>query len=359
MTVELAVPQLGEGLREVRIVEILRRAGDAVRRGEPVYVVETDKSTVELEAPFDGTIEGWTVSPGDVVPVGAVVARVLPPGERDAGGAGGAPRAGRGAAPVIPPRTRAHARERGIDDAALGRIPSATGKLLPSDVDAWIARTGARSAAAWQDGPLSPEHRRLVFRMRRSAERVIPGTLAVDVRIATSGPAHFAHGAHPPSTVQLLAHAASRIAAGMPRFRSTLVGDDTMRTYEAVNVGIALARPGDELVTAVVRGADRLTLDEFVREVRRQMREALRTGDQAGEDTHILVTHLGREGIVDAVPTLVAPANAVLFLGSPRADGASRLVMTFDHRIHNGAGAATFLAAVRDTLASGPAPAPP
>src|SRR6185369_5481199 len=59
LSLELAVPQLGEGLREVRIVEILRRAGDAVARGEPMYVVETDKSTVELEAPFDGTIEGW------------------------------------------------------------------------------------------------------------------------------------------------------------------------------------------------------------------------------------------------------------------------------------------------------------
>ncbi|MFI4925400.1 MAG: biotin/lipoyl-containing protein, partial [Vicinamibacteria bacterium] len=50
LSLELAVPQLGEGLREVRIVEILRRAGDAVARGEPMYVVETDKSTVELEA---------------------------------------------------------------------------------------------------------------------------------------------------------------------------------------------------------------------------------------------------------------------------------------------------------------------
>ena len=79
MTAELSVPQLGEGLREVRIVEILRRAGDAVTRGEPIYVIETDKSTVELESPVDGTIERWTVSPGDVVPVGAVVARFALP----------------------------------------------------------------------------------------------------------------------------------------------------------------------------------------------------------------------------------------------------------------------------------------
>ncbi len=341
---ELAVPQLGEGLREVRIVEILRRAGDTVTRGEPVYVVETDKSTVELEAPFDGTIERWTVSPGDVVPVGAVVARVTPPGS----GAPAQREVARSPGVVIPPRTRAHARERGIDEAQLARIPSASGKLMPADVDAWIARNGSPASARAREEPLSPEQRRLVFRMRRSAERVIPGTIAVELPFATladSTPRDDGFGA---SEVQVLAHRAAKVAATMPRFRATLVDDATLRTHDAINVGIAIARPGDELVTAVVRGADRLDLNEFVREARRQMREALRTGDQAGDDTQLLVSHLGREGIVDAVPALVAPAGAVLFLGAPRADGVSRLVMTFDHRLHNGAGAAAFLAAVRD-----------
>jgi pyruvate dehydrogenase E2 component (dihydrolipoamide acetyltransferase) len=344
---ELAVPQLGEGLREVRIVEILRRAGDLVKRGEPIYVVETDKSTVELEAPFDGTIERWTVAPGDIVPIGAVVARMASAG----GEAHAATHAAAPAASVaIPPRTRAHARERGIDDVELARIPSASGKLMPADVDAWIARQGSQAAHAGRDEPLSPEQRRLVFRMRRSAERVIPGTIAVDVRfaaLADAAPRDEGFGA---SEVQVLAHKAAQVAGSMPRFRATIVGDATLRTHDAINVGIALARPGDELVTAVVRGADRLELDAFVREVRRQMREALRTGDQAGDDTHLLVSHLGREGIVDAVPTLVAPANAILFLGAPRPDGFARLVLTFDHRIHNGAGAAAFLAELRNQL---------
>lgn len=345
---ELAIPQLGEGLREVRIAEILRRAGDTVSRGEPLYVVETDKSTVELEAPFDGTIERWTVSPGDVVAVGAVVARFAQPG---AGAPSAAPAPGRAAVVPIPPRTRAHARAHGVDDAELARIPSASGRLMPADVDAWIARSGSPLAPAWRDQPLGAAQRRLVFRMRRSAERVIPGTLAVDVRYAAL---ESERGATPgASPVQRLAHAASRIGAGLPRFRSTLVGDETLRTHETINVGIALARPGDELVTAVVRGADRLSLDAFVREVRRQMREALRTGDQAGDDTQLLVSHLGRERIVDAVPTLVAPANAVIFLGAPRADGMARLVLTFDHRIHNGAGAAAYLASLRDMLEAG------
>jgi pyruvate/2-oxoglutarate dehydrogenase complex dihydrolipoamide acyltransferase (E2) component len=331
---ELAVPQLGEGLREVRIVEILRRAGDTVARGEPIYVVETDKSTVELEAPYDGTIERWTVSPGDIVPVGAVVARMtMTDGTAPAQPHVPAPAPIVPPTVVIPPRTRAHARDRGISDAELARIPSPTGKLMPADVDAWIARTGSPVAGSAHDQPLSPEQRRLVF-------------------FGAIGSGHAGSDGHGPSEVQVLAHTAARIAAGMPRFRSTLVGDDTLRTYDTVNIGIALARPGDELVMAVVRGADRLTLEAFVREARRQMREALRGGDQAGEDTQLFVSHLGREGIHDAVPLLVAPANAILFLGAPRRDGIAQLVLTFDHRVHNGTGAATFLAALRDALQS-------
>ena len=342
MSAELAVPQLGEGLREVRIVEILRRAGDAVTRGEPIYVIETDKSTVELEAPFDGTIERWTVAPGDVVAVGAVVARIAPPGGVPPAEA--KPREGI----AIPPRTRAHARRHGIADAELARIPSASGKLMPADVDAWLARAGPAPAEAPPDEAQPEKQRRLVFRMRRSAERVIPGTIAVEVAFARIAGARS--DGPEASVVQVLAHTAARIASDRPRFRATLVGDDVLRTHDAVNVGIALARPGDELVMAVVRGADRLSLDAFAREARRRMREALRTGDQAGDDTQLLVSHLGREGILDAVPTLVAPANAILFLGAPRADGTARLVMTFDHRLHNGAGAASFLAALRDAL---------
>lgn len=341
---ELAIPQLGEGLREVRIVEILRRGGDTVSRGEPLYVVETDKSTVELEAPADAVIERWTVSPGDVVAVGAVVARLA--------GAGCAPASappGRTSI-TVPPRTRAHARGLGIDDASLARIPASGSKLLPADVDAWLAGSGRAPPPEGIDLTFSPEQRRLVYRLRRSAERVIPGTIAVEIRWAAIEAPRAGDPAARPSPVQTLAHTAATVAASTPRMRATLSGDDTIRTWPSINVGIALARPGDELVTAVVRAADTLPLDAFVREARRRMREALRTGDQAAEDTQLLVSHLGAEGIVDAVPVLVAPASAILFLGAPRADGLARLVLTFDHRLHNGAGAASYLAAVKRAL---------
>ncbi len=75
------------------------------------------------------------------------------------------------------------------------------------------------------------------------------------------------------------------------------------------------------------------------------MRAAIRDGAEAAEDTQILLTHLGEFGIVDAVPTLVAPASSIFFLGAPQqpSSGKVRIAVTFDHRLINGAAAARFL----------------
>jgi pyruvate/2-oxoglutarate dehydrogenase complex dihydrolipoamide acyltransferase (E2) component len=135
--------------------------------------------------------------------------------------------------------------------------------------------------------------------------------------------------------------------------RSVIIGDDTIREYDQVNIGIALARPNDELLTAVVRGAERLSLSEFVRACTRQMRAALKEGDQISDDTQILMSHIGEYGIVDAVPTLVAPASSVIFLGAPTpGSDAVRICMTFDHRVMNGASAGAFLQQIGRTLAA-------
>src|SRR4030095_9293596 len=109
---EIRVPQLGEGLREARIVQLLCAPGAPRARGDRLYVIETDKTTVELEAPFDGTLLEWRVAAGDGVEIDATVALVAAPGSKDTALS---PKAER----VVPPRTRAHAQERGLDDHAL------------------------------------------------------------------------------------------------------------------------------------------------------------------------------------------------------------------------------------------------
>src|SRR5438046_700220 len=55
--------------------------GDTVTKGEPLMEIETDKATVEIEAPASGILANVMAQPGDVIPVGQTIALILSPGE--------------------------------------------------------------------------------------------------------------------------------------------------------------------------------------------------------------------------------------------------------------------------------------
>jgi pyruvate dehydrogenase E2 component (dihydrolipoamide acetyltransferase) len=81
MPLEIVMPKLGLTMTEGRIVEWMKREGDPVKKGEILFVLETEKVTFEVEAPEDGTL-GKIVHPAnDTVPIGSVVALLLRPGE--------------------------------------------------------------------------------------------------------------------------------------------------------------------------------------------------------------------------------------------------------------------------------------
>jgi len=152
-----------------------------------------------------------------------------------------------------------------------------------------------------------------------------------------------------PTEFQTFAYCVAQTVGNFPKFRSNLVSDDTAREYAHVNLGIAVARPNDDLVTAVVTSADALGYLDFVAAAQERIKAARDGDDQAGADTHLLLTYMGSFGVVDAIPVLVSPAIAVLFIGSTYEQGGRNvayLVMTFDHRLINGVEAARFLQAV-------------
>ena len=64
------LPDLGEGLTEGQITQILVSVGGQVHRLDPVVEVETDKATSELTSPWEGTVERILVEEGDWVDVG-------------------------------------------------------------------------------------------------------------------------------------------------------------------------------------------------------------------------------------------------------------------------------------------------
>ena len=80
---ELIMPKAGDAMTEGKVVKWYKQPGDAVKKGEPVAEIETDKVNLDLEAEADGTLGAHAAKEGDMVPVGGVLARILGEGEKD------------------------------------------------------------------------------------------------------------------------------------------------------------------------------------------------------------------------------------------------------------------------------------
>ena len=73
---EIKVPPLGESISEATIASIVKKAGVSVKTDELLVELETDKVTLEINAPFDGTIAEWVVKEGDTVTVGQIIGKI-------------------------------------------------------------------------------------------------------------------------------------------------------------------------------------------------------------------------------------------------------------------------------------------
>ena len=93
MANEVVMPRLGWTMEVGRLVEWLKQDGEAVTAGEPLFTVESDKSVTEVEALDTGILKIPDDAPaaGVELPVGAVLAYLVPPGEAVPGVGAGAP----------------------------------------------------------------------------------------------------------------------------------------------------------------------------------------------------------------------------------------------------------------------------
>ncbi|MGH6990389.1 MAG: biotin/lipoyl-containing protein, partial [Stellaceae bacterium] len=73
MAVDIKVPQMGESVTEGNVGRWLKEAGDAVALDDPLVEIETDKVTLEVNAPAAGTLADIMANEGDTVAVGAVL----------------------------------------------------------------------------------------------------------------------------------------------------------------------------------------------------------------------------------------------------------------------------------------------
>ncbi len=380
--VSLRIPQIGEGLQEARLVATLKKPGEKVRRDEHLYQMETDKAVMDVESPYEGILVEWLATEDEILPIGAEIARMEVEGEvTEAPSHQHGPQStlpNEKAEPEkpqtpsgairnnqIPPRSRAYAKEKGVSDADLETIANQKGKVMPADIDEFLATTVSSTSRPYKDHPVSSKQRVLNSRLVRGSQIVVPGTMSIVAKwdqVEAARAALMSSDSHfRPSTFTMFAYAVVQAMKEHPTVRTTLVGEETFRTFEHVSLGIAVALPGDELVIAVVDDADTMTWHEFAQKTREQI-ELARTGqDQAHEAMTLSITNLQAAGVRDGVPVVVPPACATLFLGEayndvdPKSEvlklcRSVNIAMTLDHRIMNGAGAAHFMGRIREIV---------
>ncbi len=144
---DIVVPTLGESVTEATVASWMKQPGDAIRKDEPVVELETDKVTLEVNAPQDGVIDEIVASEGDTVEIGAILARV---------------RSGEGAAPAQPAASAPAAADTAAPSAAPSPVGDAGGAIdveIPQmgesvaegSVGSWLVNVGD---AVTKDQPL-------------------------------------------------------------------------------------------------------------------------------------------------------------------------------------------------------------
>ena len=385
--ISVRIPQLGEGLQEALLVEFLKQPGDVVKRDDPIYVMETDKATTDVESPYDGTLVEWTVETGTVLQIGAEIGKMEvaegvkemaaghgpPPAEEFVPAeaaveepASPTPKVGsavRRAKVAIPPRTRKYLKEKGLMDVA-DQIPAEGSKLMPDDIDRYLAsQTDAGSSEEFDVVELPQSQVVLNYRLSRGTQVCVPVTVMNEIHWggleATRAEVKADGG---PTAFGMACWAIVQAMKKHDKFRSALAADGkSLKVFKRINLGVAVALPGDEMVTAVIRGADQLNQAEFFKAFGEQVIAARDGNDQADESTTITVSNIGKAGMRIGIPAIVAPAVATLAIGEtyshpvPQDEGFEfrRMVMatlSFDHRIANGVGAANFLSDVRSEI---------
>jgi pyruvate dehydrogenase E2 component (dihydrolipoamide acetyltransferase) len=375
---EFRMPSLGADMEAGTLVAWKVKPGDAVRRGDVVAVVETDKGAIEVEIWEDGVVGEIHVEEGARVPVGTVLATVrspgaapaAPPPERPArpppatapGPPPGAPPPGAAASPAAPPSAapgervraspaaRSRARELGVDLGAV-RGTGPGGAVTVSDVEGAGRRPG-------------PSIRHAIAAAMARSKREIPhyylGT-EVDLSRAMAwlGAENARRGvAERLLPVVLLLKAVACAAREVPEVNG-FYAEGAFRPAEAVHLGVAISLRRGGLVAPALHDVDRKPLGDLMRELDDLVGRARSGGLRSSElaDATLTVTSLGDLGVAAVYGVIYPPQVALVGLGRilerPWAAGGrieARPVVTAtlsgDHRVSDGIRGAQFLAAL-------------
>jgi pyruvate dehydrogenase E2 component (dihydrolipoamide acetyltransferase) len=407
MAIPITIPRLGWNMEEGVFAGWIKKDGEVVRPGEPLFRLEGDKALQDIEGLDSGILRIPPYAPkeGDKVAVGAVIAWLVQPGEalplsdmprthvssaKAAAPAGPAARrlarelqvdvqsvAGsatggritpadvraRAAGPVASPRARRLARELGVDWTRLAGSGRG-GRIRDADVRTAALHSGERVVSLTAIRRTTAE--RLLHSLRTTAPVTLTTTVDANNLVSLRKQFQAAGQDTAPTYTDFLVKLTALTLREHPALNSRLEGEHIVLSHE-VHVGVAVDTEAGLLVP-VVRDAGEQTLRQISARTRdliaRARRRELRAEEMEGGT--FTITNLGAFGIEVFTPILQYPQCAILGIGRIRLEAVVRqdqvlpgkrltLSLTFDHRIVDGAPAARFLQALSRAVEN-PAP---
>ena len=388
---EFRMPSLGADMEAGTLVDWNVKAGDRVRRGDIIALVETDKGLIEVEVFEDGVVETIHVQPGTRVPVGTPLAFISPEGGAAVAPVPVPPPAAAPptppppvAAPPLPqpapgerllasPSARKRAQELGVDLARItGSGPH--GAIQRDDVEK--AARGAKEAPPLErlvpppppERPVPPDYqagmRRAIAAAMGRSNREIPHYY-LETEIDMEPPLRWLEGENLKRPIKerllpavLILKAVARALGDVPELNGHWV-DDRHQVREAIHIGFAIALRQGGLITPAIHHVDTLGLDELMAAMRdlitRTRAGRLRSSEMT--DATITVTNLGDLGVKTVFGVIYPPQVALVGLGRiterPWAEngmlGIRRILtatLAADHRATDGHRGSQFLEAL-------------
>ena len=387
MAQHVRMPRLSQDMTQGRVVEWLKREGEAVKEGQPLLSIETDKAEVEVQAPRSGILRKVLIGAGEDAEVGTPLA-ILGEAEENIAELLMAPaaspkRAARPAEAVSPlsssetagrgvaltpgkrqpmsPAARRVARELGVEVSRVVGTGSG-GLVTEGDVRAFASKGGTAPPGETPEDveviPLTGLRRRIAERMALSRQTAADVTTVVDVDMTEISALRKGAGL---SYTAYVLWATAQALREFPILNASLDGDRILVKRE-IHLGVAMALERG-LVVPVIRLVDRKTVAELSREMD-ELATRARDGQLGPADltgSTFTVTNSGAFGSLLFTPIINQPEVAILGMGKVMdtpvvRDGAivarkmMYLCLSYDHRVVDGVPAVQFLQAVKRRL---------
>src|SRR5438874_6586009 len=319
---------MGEGIRNAKIVSLLKKPGEQIQLDDELCEVETDKAVYPIQSSFAGVMGEWKTKVGDTAEIGQELGTIVT------------------SEPAFAEQFDAAAKESPKTET----VQAAVSAAAPGDSGRDNRRYNIEPA-------LSPT-------IMRKLNRVIPANLQIDARWDAIQEARQAlkktDGEKAPSPSVMIAWAVVRAMEKHPPFRRLILENDQIIENDNFDLGVAVALEGDRLATAVIVDANKKGWPEFVK-IYNATVDATRSGRVDAMNAPIVITSLGAFGVKTGAPIVVPPSVGTLFIGSAHQELVGNgdkneptevitLSLTFDHRVNNGAGAASFVHEVKEQI---------